>query len=108
LLSRAKRDALAATSTSTLNSLTRGFEEMIYIAALLEYATKVAVGKTWMRDRKKMMDLSITDRTFAELQQQLEARLPGHRDKAISSTARCPYVRNRVRLPPLPATQYFE
>jgi hypothetical protein len=70
--------------------------DQIYIAGLIGFAAETSVGKTWMLDRDQVMvDLGITDPAFEELQQQIEARMPGKWDKA-SATDRRHYIYMRL------------
>jgi hypothetical protein len=70
--------------------------DQIYIAALLELAGKMLVGKTLVLDRSKVItDLAITDTDFDDIQRQLEARIPGKWNRA-SDTAGQLYVYMRL------------
>ncbi|NJO13124.1 MAG: hypothetical protein HC872_06295 [Gammaproteobacteria bacterium] len=49
------------------------------MSGLIEIARSTPVGGTWVLNREKVMvDLSITDLAFEELQQRIVASLPGH------------------------------
>jgi hypothetical protein len=70
--------------------------DQIYIAALVELAGKTQVGRTWLLDRTKvMLDLAITDLIFDEVQKEIETRMPGKWDRAVS-TDRNLYVYMRL------------
>jgi hypothetical protein len=71
--------------------------DQIYIAALIELAGTTQVGKTWAMDRDKISrDLGISDAMFDDVQQQIEARMPGKWDKASSSNRQF-YVYMRLK-----------
>lgn len=66
--------------------------DQIYIAALVESASKTPIGKTWVLDRSQVIaDLGITDVAFEEIQRQIEARMTGNWDRA-TGTGRKMYV----------------
>jgi hypothetical protein len=70
--------------------------DQIYVAALVELAGKTQVGNTWALDRSKVMiDLSITDKGFQDVQRQLEARIPGKWNRA-SDTNGSFYIYKRL------------
>jgi hypothetical protein len=59
------------------------FGDQIYVAALVELAGKTQVGKTWALDRSRIMvDLSVTDAGFEDIQRQIESRISGRWNRA--------------------------